>query len=276
MFHLRTSTTTSIIMGTLCRFISNWNSARPCKKYDLHKNDTSLEEDDGPSRDNLSKRYSSKGKLKLRRSRVDHLNELKILRMMTKPVYIMAQYVATLEASKVLNDETGEYHCDCHTGQGEVDFHYCPASVKFMVSNFCEQHIECNDPIFFCFDIAKLCHDFGEKAPEYGEECKVLSNDLIDFSVQLLDHCCNIEEVELLLSEKAGLSKYMRFVGEDMEQDGNLMFFKHPRLTLATELNYKQFVGHMHCQQILRLQWHGKQEWENKSFLCKVCNNTIQ
>ena len=145
-----------------------------------------------------------------------------------------------------------------------------------MVSNFCEQHIECNDPIFFCFDIAKLCHDFGEKAPEYGEECKVLSNDLIDFSVQLLDHCCNIEEVELLLSEKAGLSKYMRFVGEDMEQDGNLMFFKHPRLTLATELNYKQFVGHMHCQQILRLQWHGKQEWENKSFICKVCNNTIQ
>jgi len=188
----------------------------------------------------------------------------------------MAQYVATLEASKVLNDETGEYLCDCHTGQGEVDFHYCPASTKFLVSNFCEQHIECNDPIFFCFDIAKLCHDFGEKAPEYGEECKVLSNDLIDFSVQLLDHCCNIEEVELLLSEKAGLSKYMRFVGEDMEQDGNLMFFKHPRLTLATELNYKQFVGHMHCQQILRLQWHGKQEWENKSFLCKVCNNTIQ
>ena len=270
MFHLRTSAITSIIMVTLCRFKCNWNSVRPGKKYDLHKNDASLEEDDGPSWHNLSKRYSSKGKLKLRQSGVDHLNELKILRMMTKPVYIMARYAATLEASKVLNDEIGEYHCDCHTGQGEDDFHFCPASVKFMVSNFCEQHIECNDPIFFCFDIAKLCHDFGEKAPEYGEECKILSNDLIDFSVHLLDHCCNIEEVELLLSEKAGLSKYMRFVGEDLEQDGNLMFYKHPRLTLATELNYKQFVGHMHCQQILRLQWHGKQEWENKSFICKV------
>ena len=262
-------------MVALSRFKSNWNSVRSCKKYGGHQNDKSPEKNDWPSKENFSDGYMSKEKLQLRRNGVDHLNELKTLRMMTKPVYIMAQYVATLEASKVLHDETGEYNCDCHTGQGEDDFHFCPASVKFIPSNFCEQHIECNDPIFLCFDIAQLCHDFGEKTPEYSEECKILSNDLIDFSVHLLDHCCNIEEVELLLSEKAGLSKYMRFVGEDLEQDGNLMFYKHPRLTLATELNYKQFVGHMHCQQILRLQWHGKQEWENKSFLCKVCNNII-
>ena len=77
-------------MITLCRFKSNWNSVRSCKKYDAHQNDKSPEKNDGPSKENFSDGYMSKGKLKLGRNGVDHLNELKTLRMMTKPVYIMA------------------------------------------------------------------------------------------------------------------------------------------------------------------------------------------
>ena len=74
--------------------------------------------------------------------------------------------------------------------------------------------------------------------------------------------------METLLSEKVGLTKYMRFVDFDVE--GDHMFFKYPRLILAAELNYKVFVSHMHCQQILRQNWYLGCDWESKSLMYKV------
>ena len=180
----------------------------------------------------------------------------------------MAQYVATLDSSEVPNENVERYKCDCLSAHDQQGFHFCPADLRFMPSNFCRQHIECNDPIYICFDIAKLCTDFGNRAPEYAEECKHMSIQIIEFSVNLLHQCSNTDEVELLLSEKAGLAKYMRFVKSDLSVDQN--YFKHPRLILAAELNYKEFVSHMHCQQILRQQWHGRREWEGKPLSHKV------
>ena len=199
---------------------------------------------------------------------IDNLNELKILRMITKPVYIMAQYVATLESSDNKKKMVGDYRCNCSLEQENDDFHFCPAHSKYMPSSFCRHHIECNDPIYVCFELAKLCANFGDQAPEYGEECKNISSAVINFSVNLLQQCCNTEEVKILLREKTGLTKYMRFL--DFDVDGDQMFFKYPRLILAAELNYKEFVGHMHCQQILRQNWYLGCEWKSKSFFFKV------
>ena len=199
---------------------------------------------------------------------IDNLNELKILRMITKPVYIMAQYVATLESSYNKKEMARDYSCNCILGQENDDFHFCPAHSKYMPSSFCRHHIECNDPIYVCFELAKLCAEFGDQAPEYGEECKNISSAVINFSVNLLQQCSNTEEVKILLREKTGLTKYMRFL--DFDVDGDQMFFKYPRLILAAELNYKEFVGHMHCQQILRQNWYLGCEWKSKSLFFKV------
>ena len=241
-----------------------------CLEQDLCKDSLSVNTPEdgksGPIHSHLSfdtKEQSSFG-------RIDSLNELKILRMITKPVYIMAQYIATFETSENFKKDTEDYNCKCIHDQENKDFHFCPANSKFMPSNFCREHIECNDPINVCFDLAKLCSDFGQRAPEYGNECKNISNDVINFSVDLLQQCSNSKEVEMLLRERAGLTKYMRFVNMDVE--GHQMFFKYPRLTVAVELNFKEFVGHMHCQQILRQTWYFGCDWERKSLMFKVNN----
>ena len=168
-----------------------------------------------------------------------------------------------------MDRDVGAFNCNCILDQKQEDFHFCPAHPKFMPSNFCRQHIECNDPIYVCFDLAKLCSDFGHRAPEYGEELKNMANDVINLSVNVLQQSSNTEEVEILLSEKVGLTKYMRFVDFDVE-GGQMMIFKYPRLILAAELNYKEFVSHMHCQQILRQNWYLGSDWESRSLIYKV------
>ena len=75
-----------------------------------------------------------------------------------------------------------------------------------------------------------------------------MANQCYKLSVQLLEQCNNTEEVQILLQESAGSSKYIRHFNE----------MKYPRLRLAIEHNRKEFVGHMFCQQILRQQWHAR------------------
>ena len=38
---------------------------------------------------------------------------------------------------------------------------------------------------------------------------------------------------------------------------------------MAIEHNYKEFVGHMYCQQTLRQEWHGQVPWLGKTFKFK-------
>ena len=45
---------------------------------------------------------------------------------------------------------------------------------------------------------------------------------------------------------------------------------KYPRLRLAIELNEKEFVGHMYCQQILTQQWSGNIFWYRRHPLVKT------
>ena len=84
-----------------------------------------------------------------------------------------------------------------------------------------------------------------------AEKCRKLS-------VKLLDQCQNTDEVDKLLSENVGSSKYFRFSKE----------MKYPRLREAIEHNNKEFIGHMYCQQILNQVWQGKDlQWQNSSWI---------
>ena len=93
-----------------------------------------------------------------------------------------------------------------------------------------------------------------------------MANQCYKLSVQLLEQCNNTEEVQILLQESAGSSKYFRHFNE----------MKYPRLRLAIEHNQKEFVGHMFCQQILRQQWHGNIPWQGKPFLFKFLHFLIK
>ena len=67
-------------------------------------------------------------------------------------------------------------------------------------------------------------------------------------------------KVDLLLSESAGTSHLLR----------NSASMKYPRLRLAIELNEKEFVGHMYCQQVLTQQWSGNIFWYRRQPLIKA------
>ena len=199
----------------------------------------------------------------------DDLNQLKILRMMAAPAYIMACYINALEISNVLNKDERSYNCTCLLESSKEDFHYCPANKKFEPSSFCRQHIECNDPIYAVFDLAQQCSAFTNKVPEFGEECKEIAEKAVNLSVELLNQCSNTREAETLLGEKAGLAKVFKSISYDHETNS----IKYPRLIGSIELNHKEFVSHMYCQQILRRQWQGGIKWQGQSFFYKVCKN---
>ena len=78
--------------------------------------------------------------------------------------------------------------------------------------------------------------------------------------------CKNTSEVDLVLSEPAGTTHYLR----------NSERMKSPRLRLAVEINQKEFVGHMYCQQILTQQWVGNTSWHGHSFGIKIIHIFLQ
>ena len=117
---------------------------------------------------------------------------------------------------------------------------------------------------FANFHIAPIITD-ADHVPEYREEYEEIAEHCCNLSVQLLEQCNNTKEVQILLQESAGSSKYFRDSKE----------MKYPRLRLAIEHNHKEFVGHMFCQQILRQQWHGEILWQGKPLLFKFLHTLI-
>ena len=198
----------------------------------------------------------------------DDLKQLKILRMMAQTSYIIACYLTTLEASNVIQKDERRYKCSCVSEVNQEDFHYCPASNKFVPSYDCRQHIECNDPIYRCFNISQKCSHLSNRVPEFGEECKEIAEKAIQFSVEILNQCSNTNEVETLLSEQSGLAKLWR--GKFLKIDDRRPTLKYPRIYAALWLNHKEFVSHMYCQQTLRQQWHGGVKWQGQSLYYKV------
>ena len=221
----------------------------------------------------------------------DEINYLNMLRLMAKPSYIMACYSCVTEKTftirkqnnkdyacnkiifcrrnrslnpKDLMERPDNTYCKCH--QIHVDsidaankhkkleekIHYCPDHPRFNPNLNCHIHLECNDPIFICFELANLAKGRIQFMPEYREEYEEISNQCRNLSVQLLDQCPNSQAVQTLLKESAGAYKYFRYTDEMM----------YPRLRLALEYNHKEFVGHTFCQELLRKQWAHQESWQ--------------
>ena len=90
-------------------------------------------------------------------------------------------------------------------------------------------HAECNDPIFKCFEYACEADKKKKEVPEFQEEYEKIAKNCRKLSAQLLDQCNKKSEIDQILHESAGSSKYFR----------NVEKMKYPRLRLAIEHNHK-------------------------------------
>ena len=64
------------------------------------------------------------------------------------------------------------YGCQCWE---ENVNHFCPAHPKYNPNMKCQDHMECSDPIFRCFDLAKLANEYADKVHEFREECNEIA-----------------------------------------------------------------------------------------------------
>ena len=207
-------------------------------------------------------------------SKSDEINDLNILRLMVTPAYVFSCYLSTFKKRKKMSG------CSCsetHTIHGnysnEIEAHPCPANENFVPISNCRQHLECNDPIYTCIDLASLGHKLAVRTPEFSVEYLAITEQAKSLTVKLLDQCSSTKDVETLLEENSGSRKYFNFYnkgrylssGQDM---------KYPRLKLAMDLNHREFVGHMYCQQMLKTEWYCNRTWAGTSNLYKVGNES--
>ena len=210
----------------------------------------------------------------------DEVNELNILKMMSEPCYILACYECVFDKylKNIIKNDVGQvqyvsgvarrlyqyvshlqrqvsHYCTCSSE------HHCPDNPNFIPSMECDNHLECNDPIFRCFYLADLATQRAYYTPEYSAEYEEISKHCCQLSVQLLEQCTSSDELDILFKESGGANKFFEYTDEMM----------YPRLRMAMELNLKEFIGHMFSQQMLRKKWHGVQEeWQGKTFSGKI------
>ena len=195
----------------------------------------------------------------------DALNQLKIMKMSARSSYIMACYLEALDYYNSSNKVPNKYLCSCYYDLSRNEMHYCPANDRFAPKGYCRYHIECCDPLFRCFDLAKWATSLAKQVSEYREEYTAISQECMEMSVKILEQCMDTHEVETLLKEPAGANKYLRKAN----------YFKYPRLCLALEHKNREFVGHMYCQQMLRQQWYCGVEFETMGFIGKVVKRIL-
>ncbi len=224
----------------------------------------------------------------------DDVYAIRILTLMSSPAYIFACYAVVAEERDL---EGKESVCECvgitkpkvfvhNTSKISVlvdesrtestmvancleeSVHYCPGSNKFKPRDDCFHHLECNDPIYRCFDIARLTYEASQIYPEYRTEFMEIAKRCRSLATKILSQCKNSKEVSVLLQEKTASTKYFKEFTTSM---------KFPRVRLAIEHNHKEFATHMYCQQFLRKQWHGKvNDWQSRSLLSKVLYFLVQ
>jgi hypothetical protein len=109
----------------------------------------------------------------------DEVNDLNILRLMAKRSYIISCYESVVESKNYSDSDTNDSDsseppgspgyfqsaedCQCYTENIKIsvemnsfeniekedfEFHYCPAHAYFKPNMHCNQHVECNDPIY--------------------------------------------------------------------------------------------------------------------------------
>ena len=231
------------------------------------------------------------------RRREDDVRNLYILRQMAKPAYILGCYVVVCEEkyeqSRAVKNEP---ICECgnrgaslssrstkdpekgKTGIGLYDllsyetsaetFHFCPDNDKFEPSPDCRRHLECNDPIYRSFDLARFASRTSKRRPEFRSEYMEVAAACRQLSVDLLRQCRTGEDVREVLREKSASVKY--FGG------ARTPFMDYPRARLAIEHSHKEFVSHVYCQSLFREEFNGHVDWQGSSFLYKTAYSLMQ
>ena len=108
--------------------------------------------------------------------------------------------------------------------------------------------------------------EYASRNPVEREECKEIIQKFKDMSFQLLDQCNNTDEVQIILEDHTGTSKFFRYA-----QDMVL-----PILQMAIEHNHKEFVGHSLCQQVFRHFYHQSIPWHGKSLRLRFLHLLLQ
>ncbi len=229
----------------------------------------------------------------------DDLQVLNILRMMSRSAYIFACYTTVAER-KGLEGRKGAA-CECEVEwavdgdekespaaaaqqqppgfsrgitsvlvkpwRREPGEHFCPASKRYAPSPDCREHLECNDPVFRCFDIARVSCQLSKYLPQYRTELQEVEQACRDLSARVLSKCENPEQVRVLMEERTASGKYV-YIKRSLVQA--------PRLRIAIEENQKDFVSHVHCQHFLASRWYGETAWQSKMLPYKASYFLLQ
>ncbi len=225
--------------------------------------------------------------------RPDDLEYLHHLRMMSAPSYIFACYMVVADKKDLASNERPV--CECWANEEDLAkgpkkggrwprirsprrtrlgliemmrfetlddvFHYCPATSKFRPHPDCYYHVECNDPIYRCFDLARLASQACKHLPQYREEIGEIGRRCRRLSAEILGMCKCKADVAAVVEEQSGSAKYFR---------EHTKLINCPRMRLAVEANHKDFVSHVNAQQYLSERWYGDTGWQGRLFLYKT------
>ena len=200
----------------------------------------------------------------------EEMDDILLLRLMAKPSYILARYDYAYKKTFVSNEIPS---CNCqdiaivhhsptrYFKEKTEKHHFCPGHPYFEPDLKCKDHVECNDPILQCLQLTEMATKYAKQEHGlYREECEEITKVCSQLSVQFLNHCNNTNEVHILLKESAGCSKVLQYTKE----------MGYPRLRMAIEHNLKEFVVHMHCQEMFQQKWHGNVSWYGRHITYKI------
>ncbi len=146
-------------------------------------------------------------------------------------------------------------------------FHHCPASSKYEPNPDCVYHLECNDPIYRCFDLARMASQGAKHLPQYKKEFDEICTNCRLLSAEILDGCGSEEDVATIFEEKTASKKYFK-----MHTD----FMACPRLRVAIEHNHREFVSQMKSQYYLSKKWYSDTKWQGKMLPYKLVYFILQ
>ena len=208
----------------------------------------------------------------------DQIQNLRVMELAVNPSYILACYTSLADKydwSKAISCECSKEHTMFSKGISDrsstgiyylsqkaydEDFHFCPTHNKFAPNALCDQHLECNDPVTRCFILAKTCSDYADEDATYRAEYRELATQCKKLATAILDSCAGLNEVRILLKQKAGAQKFFKWVEH----------YKYPQLELAVEHKHKEFVSHAYCQQVIEKDYVDNMKWKERSILCKL------
>lgn len=114
-----------------------------------------------------------------------------------------------------------------------------------------------HDPILAAFHLSQELKECSFFVPEFRLVYAELAAEISNFAVDLIACCRSTNEMELILSQSAGMKSAKLFV--------------FPRLVLAMDTKQKTFVAHPNTQQIVEAAWCGDwHDYKLKPFTFKL------